>query len=136
MLVKKKQGDRMKDELTISELAQEFNVTTRTIRYYEEIGMMNPKRTEGGQRRYSKREKVQLMLIFRGKKFGFTLEEIREMIQLFDQDPTGKKQMERTIRYGKEKIEEVDKRINELVKIREEMKEFTNYFEKELRKYK
>src|SRR5699024_1918860 len=103
---------------SISELAKQFGITTRTIRYYEELGLLHPKRSEGGQRIFSRREITRLRLIFRGKKYGFSLEEIREMIQLFDVDPTGKKQLLRTIEYGKERIEEVTERIDELVRIR------------------
>lgn len=117
---------------SISELAKQFGITTRTIRYYEELGLLHPKRTEGGQRIFSKREKTRLRLIFRGKKYGFSLDEIREMIGLFDVDPTGKKQLSRTIEYGKEKIEEVTERINELVTIRKEMEKMLADFEDRL----
>jgi DNA-binding transcriptional MerR regulator len=117
---------------SISELAKLFGITTRTIRYYEELGLLHPKRTEGGQRIFSKREKTRLRLIFRGKKYGFSLDEIREMIGLFDVDPTGKKQLSRTIEYGKEKIEEVTERINELVTIRKEMEKMLADFEDRL----
>jgi DNA-binding transcriptional MerR regulator len=126
----------MKDEETysISELAKRFGITTRTIRYYEELGLLHPKRSEGGQRIFSKREKTRLHLIFRGKKYGFSLDEIREMIQLFDVDPSGEKQLLRTIEYGKEKIEEVTERIDELVTIRSEMERLLEDFEKRLNK--
>src|SRR5690625_2622954 len=117
---------------SISELAKAFNITTRTIRYYEELGLLHPKRTEGGQQIFSKREKTRLRLIFRGKKYGFDLDEIREMIQLFDVDPSGKKQLHRTIEYGKEKIGEVTERIDELVVIRREMERLLEDFEAKL----
>src|SRR5690625_621069 len=86
-----------KKTYSITELAHAFGVTTRTLRYYEELGLLAPKRSEGGQRIFTKKEYTQLILIFRGKKFGFQLDEIKEMIQLFDRDRTGKKQLERTI---------------------------------------
>jgi len=88
---------------TISELAKQFGITTRTIRYYEEIGLLQPERTEGGQRIFSKKEFVRMRLISRGKKYGFNLQEIREMIQLFDHDPSGISQLQRTMDYGREK---------------------------------
>ncbi|WP_181349660.1 MerR family DNA-binding transcriptional regulator [Thalassobacillus sp. CUG 92003] len=117
---------------TISELAHHFDVSTRTIRYYEELGMLAPERRKNGQRLFTKREKTRLKMIFRGKKYGFQLEEIKEMIQLFDQDPSGVKQLEKTIDYGKLKIEEVETRIEELLMLKQEMTEWVNKFETEL----
>lgn len=117
---------------SISALAKEFNISTRTIRYYEEIGLLKPERTEGGQRVFSKKEKTRLQLVFRGKKYGFSLDEIREMIQLFDQDPSGRQQLKRTIEYGKEKVEEVSSRIDDLMQIRTEMDQYIADFQKKL----
>ncbi|MCG3420261.1 MerR family transcriptional regulator [Oceanobacillus jordanicus] len=117
---------------SISELARHFEITTRTIRYYEEIGLLTPHRSEGGQRLFSKKEKARLQLVFRGKKYGFSLDEIRDMIQLFDQDPSGRQQLERTIQYGKEKIEEVSSRIEDLIQIRSEMEQYIVDFQKKL----
>ncbi|CAM3895477.1 MerR family transcriptional regulator [Mesobacillus thioparans] len=105
----------------ISDLAREFGVTTRTIRYYEELGLLNPERSEGGRRIYSSSELARLKLVIRGKRFGFSLEEIKEMILLFDEDRTGEKQLKRTIEYGEEKLAEVNERICELVEIKEEI---------------
>ncbi|OZU88185.1 MerR family transcriptional regulator [Virgibacillus indicus] len=106
---------------SISELAAYFGIATRTIRYYEELGLIHPRRSEGGQRIFSKKERIRLQLVFRGKKYGFSLEEIREMIQLFDQDPSGKQQLQKTIEYGTGKIGEVSKRIDEMKNLRSEM---------------
>lgn len=69
----------------ISELAREFNVTTRTIRFYEDKGLLTPER-QGQRRVYSPRDRVRLRLIMRGKRLGFSLDEIREMIDLYDDD--------------------------------------------------
>ncbi|MBM7713748.1 DNA-binding transcriptional MerR regulator [Bacillus thermophilus] len=118
---------------SISELAKQFNISTRTIRYYEEIGLLAPKRRENGRRIFSKREKIRLQLIFRGKKYGFQLEEIREMLELFQIDRTEKKQLKRTIEYGEEKIMEVNERIAELEEIRGEMEQLLVMFQKKLK---
>lgn len=68
---------------SISELAREFGVTPRTIRYYEAEGMLAPARR--GQRRiYSPRDRVKLSLILRGKRLGFSLAEANEIIDLYD----------------------------------------------------
>lgn len=117
---------------SIAELAEEFGITTRTIRYYEELGLLEPERTEGGQRIFSSKERGRLKLIFRGKRYGFQLDEIREMIQLFDLDRTGRKQLERTIEYGKGKMEEVTGRIEELIQIRSEMEQLIEEFQNKL----
>lgn len=71
----------------ISVLAREFDVTTRTIRFYEDKGLLSPLR-EGQRRVYSARDRVRLRLIMRGKRLGFSLDEIRQMIDLYDVDPT------------------------------------------------
>ena len=105
----------------ISELAQSYHVTTRTIRYYEELGLLKPERTVGNKRIYSKSEVVKMKLIVRGKRYGFTLDEIKEMILLFDKDRTGKKQLERTIEYGNEKVKQIEVKIEELQDMKREM---------------
>jgi DNA-binding transcriptional MerR regulator len=68
---------------TISELAKEFGVTTRTIRFYEDQGLLSPRR-EGTNRVFSTRDRVRLKLALRGKRLGFSLAEIRELFELYD----------------------------------------------------
>ncbi len=82
----------MADTCGIAELASEFGITTRTIRFYEDQGLIAPDRS--GQRRvYAPRDRVRLKLIMRGKRLGFSLDEIREMIDIYDADPTEKAQL-------------------------------------------
>lgn len=69
--------------LTISSLSKEFNITSRTLRHYEEFGLLTPER-QGTQRLYDYRDKVRLKLILRGKRIGFSLGEIKEIIELYD----------------------------------------------------
>ncbi|MDN3518725.1 MerR family DNA-binding transcriptional regulator [Aquisalimonas lutea] len=69
---------------SIGELAREFDITTRTIRYYEDQGLLAPIR-EGRRRLYRRRDRARLKLILRGKRLGFTLGEIRETFVLYDQ---------------------------------------------------
>ena len=78
---------------TISELAKEFGVTTRTIRFYEDQGLLSPKR-EGTSRVFSNRDRVRLKLALRGKRLGFSLAEIRELFDLYDVSQDEKKQLE------------------------------------------
>lgn len=68
---------------TITELAREFDVTTRTIRFYEDQGLLNPSRN-GRRRVYSHRDRVRLKLTLRGKRLGFSLSEIKELFDLYD----------------------------------------------------
>lgn len=68
---------------TISELAREFDITTRTIRHYEEQGLLNPER-RGQHRIYSRRDRTRLLLTLRGKRIGLTLQEIHELFGLYD----------------------------------------------------
>ena len=118
---------------SISEVAKEFGVTTRTIRYYEEIGLLKPSRSEGNRRYYSSADLAKLKLIKRGKQFGFQLDEIKEMVLLFDRDRTGKKQLERTIEYGKMRVEEVERKIVELEEMKREMEKLLLIFSEKLK---
>jgi DNA-binding transcriptional MerR regulator len=68
---------------SISELAQEFALTTRTIRFYEDEGLLTPRRV-GQARIYGERERVRIKLILRGKRLGLSLTEIRELLDLYD----------------------------------------------------
>jgi len=119
---------------TISQLAEQFDVSTRTIRYYEERGLISPIRTESGQRLYTKKDCAVLKLILRGKRFGFSLEEIHEMISLFDSDRTGRKQLEKTIAYGEQKLKEVTERIEDLMQLKQEMESILADFRERLQK--
>jgi len=71
---------------TISELSAEFDVTTRTIRFYEDQGLLKPKRN-GLSRIYSPRDRVRLQLVLRGKRIGFSLAEIRDIMDMYDSEP-------------------------------------------------
>src|SRR3990170_9056072 len=83
----------MTNTFTITELATEFDVTTRTIRHYEDEGLLNPRR-EGTNRIFSSRDRVRLKLALRGKRLGFSLAEIRELFELYDISRDERKQLE------------------------------------------
>ncbi|MFE3574209.1 MerR family transcriptional regulator [Lysinibacillus sp. NPDC059133] len=117
---------------TIQEVAKQFNVSTRTIRYYEELGLLHPNRSSTNQRTFSKKELAKLKLIFRGKRYGFSLEEIKEMVLLFDYDRTGIQQLERTVEYGEQKIQEVNGKIAELVQMKHELQQLQGMFTEKL----
>jgi len=116
-------------KMTISELAGEFGITPRTIRYYEEVGLLSPHRnTPTSQRLYDERDRARLKLILRGKRFGYSLAELGDILELYDVDPTQRQQIMRTLEYGLQHIREIDERIEELREIREEMLEFGTSF--------
>lgn len=79
--------DQTSARFGIAELAREFEITTRAIRFYEDKGLLSPDR-DGQRRVYGARDRVRLRLIMRGKRLGFSLDEIREMIDLYDVDPS------------------------------------------------
>ena len=81
-----RKGDSVQEQFSISELSQEFDVTTRAIRFYEDEGLLEPQR-EGRQRVYSSRDRVRLKLILRGKRLGFSLSEIGDIIDMYDSEP-------------------------------------------------
>ena len=68
---------------TISELAREFDITARTIRFYEDMGLLAPTR-DGRNRVYSPRDRTRLKLILRGKRLGFSLQEIKQLVTMYD----------------------------------------------------
>jgi DNA-binding transcriptional MerR regulator len=68
---------------TIGDLAKEFDVTLRTLRFYEDKNLLNPRR-EGMTRIYSRRDRARLKLVLMGKKVGFSLTEIKDMLDLYD----------------------------------------------------
>ncbi|MFY8274976.1 MerR family transcriptional regulator [Pseudoalteromonas sp. SSDWG2] len=77
---------------SISDLAKEFDITTRSIRFYEDQGLITPRRN-GQTRIYSKRDKVRLKLILRGKRLGFSLAETGRLFELYDADKSSAKQL-------------------------------------------
>ncbi|TDA29467.1 MAG: MerR family transcriptional regulator [Archaeoglobi archaeon] len=116
----KKNQEGEKETYTISELAKEFEISTRTIRYYEELGLLSPKRTSGNQRIFTKRDRARLKLILRGKRLGFSLLEIKEMIEMYD--VAGEtEQIKLTLKYGEKKLKEIEERIKELEMLRKDM---------------
>lgn len=86
----------LNNEFSIGDLSRELNITTRSIRHYEEIGLISPKR-HGQTRVYSPADRTKLMLILRGKRLGFSLEESREIIEMYNPAQGNKDQLEKLI---------------------------------------
>lgn len=74
---------QMEPSYSISQLAKEFDITPRTLRFYESRGLLSPRR-QGTTRIYSERDRVRLILALRGRRAGLSVEEIREVIEMYD----------------------------------------------------
>lgn len=98
---------------SIAELAREFEVTARTIRFYEDEGLIKPRR-QGTQRLYSAGDRARLGWILRGKRLGFTLAEIKELLDLYHVDRTGLQQMRELLRRSRLHIEDLERRRRDL----------------------
>ena len=92
---------------SIQDVATELGVTTRAIRFYEDKGLLDPQRV-GTMRVYSRREVVRLQLILRGKRLGFTLRQIKEFLDLYDEDPLHITQTRRLLARVSERVEELE----------------------------
>ena len=102
----------MEKTYTISDLANEFDITTRTIRFYEEKGYINPKRN-GTQRIYDASDRTSLRLILRGKRLGLSLEETADMIRMYSEPGGNRKQLKKFIsRIGEKRAEMERKRMD------------------------
>lgn len=108
---------------TISELASMFDISSRTIRYYEEIGMLTSETRESmtKQRSYTNKERRRLKLILRGKKLGFSLQEIKEMVELYESNPKGEEERQRIITFADRKIGELEEQMQQLKILKEEI---------------
>lgn len=82
----------MSNQYSIRDLSQEFEVTTRTLRFYEEKGLLSPVRT-GQNRTYSAADRARLILILRGKTLGLSLEQSADLISMYDPASNNKKQL-------------------------------------------
>lgn len=105
----------------ISDLTREFDISSRTIRFYEEKGLLSPERTKGNQRRYSPRDRFRLKWILRGRRFGYSLDEISRMLGMTDTHVDAAQQIRTTLLYGERKLLEIEDRIQELITMKKEM---------------
>ncbi len=111
-------------QLSFKEMCAEFDVTPRTLRYYEYIELLQPDR-EGRSRFYGPREVARMKLIMRGRKFGFQLEEIRQWLLIYEEDGNTA-QMQAFVEMADRQMvelnnqrEQLDEALRELVKLRE-----------------
>ena len=101
------------NKLSLKEMCAEFDVTPRTLRYYEYIELLSPEKV-GRSRFYGAREKARLKLILRGRRFGFTLEEIRQWLDMYNGHNDNRAQMERMVEMSTAQIAELESRKSQL----------------------
>ncbi|MDX1801997.1 MAG: MerR family DNA-binding transcriptional regulator [Marinobacter sp.] len=107
---------------SIRDLAREFGITTRTIRFYEEAGMLNPSR-DGTTRIYSDQDRVKLKLILRGKRLGFSLSESRELIDMYDPSSNNIKQIKALHDKIQQRREALQQQLNDIRIMEKELDE-------------
>ena len=104
----------MQETFTISELGNEFGITTRAIRFYEDKQLLAPSR-QGNRRIYTRSDRTRLKLLLRGKRLGWPLEEIRAVLNMYDQGHEGEiQQLEYTCRKVRESREQLEQQRRDI----------------------
>lgn len=112
----------MPDQLmTIRQMCDAFDVTPRTLRFYEARELIFPER-RGQHRLYDRRDRARLTLILRGKRFGFSLEQIRQLLELYEPGANNRAQIRATISAGREQLADMERQYAELREAIEELK--------------
>lgn len=101
------------DLMTIREMCDAFDVTPRTLRFYEAKELLFPIR-DGQKRLFTRRDRGRLKLIQRGKRFGFSLEDIRQLLDLYSPDDQQRTQITRTLELAEERLAEMQRQRDEL----------------------
>ncbi|HVM81905.1 MAG TPA: MerR family DNA-binding transcriptional regulator [Stellaceae bacterium] len=115
-------GERPARLYSIGDLASEFAVSPRAIRFYEDQGLLKPQRI-GGNRVYVHGDRARLKLILRGKRLGFSLADIKEMLDLYSVDPDHLEQLRVSLAKGRARIAELERRRAEIVATLAELRE-------------
>ena len=103
----------MNDVMTIREMCEEYDVTPRTLRFYESKELISPIR-DGQKRLFTKRDRGRLKLILRGKRFGFSLEEIRQLLDMYGMGDQQTTQYVRTYELANERLRDMEQQRAEL----------------------
>ena len=110
-----------KKHFSISELAKEFDLTTRSIRFYEDEGLLHPAR-QGQTRIFSSKDRARLKLILRGKRMGFSLSETRELFELWDETLSGSEnQLRKTLDVVKQRRAQLAQQKNDIAMMEQEL---------------
>lgn len=108
--------------MTIREMCDAFDVTPRTLRFYESKELLFPVR-EGQKRLFTKRDRARLKLILRGKRFGFSLEEIRQLLDLYHMGDQQHTQLTRTYEIARKRLDDMERQRDELTQAIKDLKE-------------
>ena len=103
----------LSDVMTISDMCSAFDVTPRTLRFYEAKELLSPVRV-GTRRLFTRRDRARLTLILRGKRFGFSLEDIRQLLDLYDRDGSQEIQLTRTYDVARARLAQMEQQRTEL----------------------
>ncbi|WP_391482928.1 MerR family DNA-binding transcriptional regulator [Nereida sp. NH-UV-3] len=120
----------MTEDLSFKEMCTRFDVTPRTLRYYEYIELLTP-RKEGRARFYSTRECARMTLILRGRRFGFPLEDIRQWLLIYDHEGT-ETQMRAWVELADVQLAELEEQQRQLVETTEELRRLRDLTANEL----
>ncbi|MEX3014677.1 MerR family DNA-binding transcriptional regulator [Gymnodinialimonas hymeniacidonis] len=101
------------DTMTIRQMCDAFDVTPRTLRFYESKELLFPIR-DGQRRLFTRRDRARLKLILRGKRFGFSLEEIRQLLDLYYVDDSQQTQLSQTLDIAQERLSDMERQRAEL----------------------
>ena len=101
------------DLMTIRQMCDTYEVTPRTLRFYEARELIFPQR-RGQHRLYDRRDRARLILILRGKRFGFSLEQIRQLLELYEPGGTNRAQIAATINVGRDRLADMERQYAEL----------------------
>ena len=121
-------------QFTIGELSQAFGISTRAIRFYESKGLITPPR-KGQTRWYSRRERARLQLIQRGKNLGFSLEEIRDWLALYDADPNHVTQARVLVEKVEAAIDDLSRKKSDIERSIRDLREIKGLAAEHLRTY-
>ena len=124
-------NDSEKQTLTIREMCEAFDVTPRTLRFYESKELIFPIR-EGQKRLFTKRDRARLKLILRGKRFGFSLEEIRQLLDMYYMGDQQHTQLATTYEIAKQRLDDMIGQRDELNEAIEDLKSQIKWGEKML----
>ncbi len=108
--------------MTIRQMCDAFDVTPRTLRFYEAKELIFPER-DGQKRLYSRRDRGRLKLILRGKRFGFALEEMRQLLNLYDRGDAQEQQMLRTYDAARDRLAQMERQRDELTEAIDELRQ-------------
>ena len=120
---------------SIGELAKKFDITPRSIRFYEEQNLISPER-RGQTRVYHVKDKVRLKLILRGKRLGFSLAEISKLFELYDTNPNSAVQLETMLRLTENKRSVLEQQLNDIEMLLNELDEVESRCREELNELK